>query len=464
MGYAILRTQKLKTTHAIRRSLLHAFREQDTPNADANLAGENDHYGAKSSSEALQNLNARLPEKVRKNGVLAIEYLITASPESMHSKSKKEQNAYFDDAFEWLKKRHGDKNVIYSGIHRDEKTPHMYAYVVPLDPRGKLNCRHFLGGSKSLTDMQTEFADSVGKPHNLERGIKGSKAKHVQIKDYYDRVNAPIERIPEVKTEPVKLLPDRKKPSVLSGKEEKGRYESYLIEQKIAHELTERRQKEINDRNEMALELAVTNQQKAVELKALQKENAHLKQTNGYYRDRSELVDQMTQKDLSVLARRKEQKEAKVRLDREAAAKKATEKAQKRLLAKEVERRISTYPSLIKNSAGAVYNFAVRATEALKKVKDNWTKVDWRNVEKTTIITSYCEDGQSEKSIENAIMKHSPLRINPDDTGDVRGDIAHVAKLNEPSMEQSISDWHQKMKAKKAKAAVKAEVKGIEIE
>ena len=34
MGYAILRTQKLKSPVAVRRSMKHAFREQDTPNAD----------------------------------------------------------------------------------------------------------------------------------------------------------------------------------------------------------------------------------------------------------------------------------------------------------------------------------------------------------------------------------------------------------------------------------------------
>ncbi|WP_252513350.1 plasmid recombination protein [Acinetobacter nosocomialis] len=31
-------------------------------------------------------------------------------------------------------------------MHRDETTPHLVAYVVPIDSKGNLNCREFLAG------------------------------------------------------------------------------------------------------------------------------------------------------------------------------------------------------------------------------------------------------------------------------------------------------------------------------
>ncbi|EHH1079117.1 hypothetical protein J7I01_004843 [Vibrio parahaemolyticus] len=191
MKFAILRTQKLKDKNSIRRSLKHAFREQETPNADVSLMLENTHLGAKSAQEAMDGINHRLPDKVRKNGVLAVEYLMTASPEVMQGKSRTEQDQYFTDCLEWLNKRHGAENVVYAGIHRDETTPHMYAYVVPIDDKGKLNCRAFLGGAKALNQMQTDFAKNVGYPHGLERGIEGSKAKHTRIKDFYRNLEQP---------------------------------------------------------------------------------------------------------------------------------------------------------------------------------------------------------------------------------------------------------------------------------
>ena len=191
MNFVILRTQKLKSKGAICRSTKHAFREQDTPNADPKLTPENTHIGAQSSDEAMAAVNARLPDKIRKNGVMAIEYLITASPEAMTAKSRKDQDNYFHDSLAWLKAKHGAENVVYVGIHRDEKTPHMYAYVVPIDPKGKLNARHFLGGAKALNAMQTDFAQQVGVKHDFQRGIEGSKATHQRVQSFYGQINQP---------------------------------------------------------------------------------------------------------------------------------------------------------------------------------------------------------------------------------------------------------------------------------
>ena len=104
----------------------HSFRAQDTPNAAAELSHHNKHFGAHSVAEGMAAFRARLP---RASGRMlsGYQYLMTASPEAMASKSREEQDAYFRDALDWLKSRHGAENVVYAGIHRDETTPHMYA-------------------------------------------------------------------------------------------------------------------------------------------------------------------------------------------------------------------------------------------------------------------------------------------------------------------------------------------------
>jgi hypothetical protein len=187
MNYAILRTQKLKASAAVWRSLKHAFREQPTPNADPDRAANNQHLGASSAAEAMEKVRQKLPDKRRKDAVLCIEYLITASPEAM---ANIDRGKYFNDALTWLKQRHGAANVVYSGLHYDETTPHMYAYVVPLDAEtGRLNARKWLGGSRALSEMQTEFAQMVGASHGLERGIKGSRATHQRVQRHYGLVN-----------------------------------------------------------------------------------------------------------------------------------------------------------------------------------------------------------------------------------------------------------------------------------
>lgn len=186
-NYCILRTRKLKTPGNVGASIRHAFRTRETPNADQERTPQNMHKGAQTCEQAMGQFKKLLPEKVRSNGVRCIEYLVTASPEALEKMTKKQQLAYFSEALGWLQEKHG-KNLFYAGIHTDEKTIHMYAYAVPIDERGKLNCRAFLGGRDKLRAMQDSFAESVGKKFGLMRGIRGSRARHQTVKSYYGKL------------------------------------------------------------------------------------------------------------------------------------------------------------------------------------------------------------------------------------------------------------------------------------
>ena len=188
MTYAILRTKKLKSFGAVARSARHTFREQPTPNADPELTRFNKGTGAKSTSKLVEALKKGLPDKLRAQSVLCIEYMITASPEAFqrHGGTLNDMgNGYFNDALKWLRERHGQKNVITTAVHLDERTPHLVAYVIPRTKDGRLSCRDFLGGPAMMKAMQTNFYETCGKPHGLERGIEGSKAEHQKLKQFY---------------------------------------------------------------------------------------------------------------------------------------------------------------------------------------------------------------------------------------------------------------------------------------
>ena len=133
-GYSA-RTQKLKSKGAICRSTKHAFREQDTPNADPKLTPENTHIGARSSDEAMAAVNARLPDKIRKNGVMAIEYLITASPEAMTAKSRKDEDNHFHDSLASLKQNTGLKRGVCGDSSGLKNTAHVRLCSSPLTQR-----------------------------------------------------------------------------------------------------------------------------------------------------------------------------------------------------------------------------------------------------------------------------------------------------------------------------------------
>ncbi|OOF47021.1 hypothetical protein BKK51_00935 [Rodentibacter trehalosifermentans] len=184
MSFAILRTTKLKDWGNISASLQHTFRERLTPNADEIRTELNAHIGGNNSEQVLQKIKDGLPDKYRADCVKCVEYLITASPEWFSQANEQERLQYFHTAQEWLKERHGADNVKYVGIHLDETTPHLVAYIVPIDERGKLNCKAFLGGREKLSQMQSDFAERVQK-FGLKRGVEGSKAKHQRVKRFY---------------------------------------------------------------------------------------------------------------------------------------------------------------------------------------------------------------------------------------------------------------------------------------
>ena len=196
MAFAILRAEKLKTMGNIGGSLAHNYRSIETPNADPSKTPGNFH--SLPNAEDVKNaISERLPDKRRSDAVLCVEYMITASPE-WQGWNDDRQNEYFKQAVEWLEQRHGKQNVVATSIHRDETTPHLVAYVVPLDQEtGKLNAKKFLGGKAKLAEMQSSFSNHV-KNLGLKRGIEGSKAKHTRIKDYYAKVNEPTPQIRQV--------------------------------------------------------------------------------------------------------------------------------------------------------------------------------------------------------------------------------------------------------------------------
>jgi Plasmid recombination enzyme len=188
--FAILRTAKLKTIGNVAGSLAHTFRTRETANADPHLSHENEH-SHENADEIVQALKARLPEKRRKDAVLGLEFFVGASPQWFEDKGRDQQDRYFRDAVTWLEKRHGKENVLGWSIHRDESTPHLVAYVIPLDEKGKLNAKKWTGGAATLSRMQTDFARQVGERHRLVRGIEGSKAHHQTIKSFYAQINEP---------------------------------------------------------------------------------------------------------------------------------------------------------------------------------------------------------------------------------------------------------------------------------
>jgi hypothetical protein len=185
--YAIMRCKKLASMGCAASALQHCHRERDTPNADPAQTPSNEHRGAKSTDQAMGQLRELLPEKRRKDAVVAVEYMFSASPEWWKKATPDQQRAFFDKAQKWLGDKYGPDRIITATVHRDETSPHLSAFVVPLTKDGRLSAKEFIGNAGKLRADQSSFAESV-KELGLERGIEGSRANHQRVKSFYSAI------------------------------------------------------------------------------------------------------------------------------------------------------------------------------------------------------------------------------------------------------------------------------------
>ncbi|GAB1545325.1 hypothetical protein NUACC21_80010 [Scytonema sp. NUACC21] len=196
MAYTVCRIQKIKDWGTLAGSELHTTRERNTPNA--NPAVHNIRLiGQESDPDLVTMFKTYIGDrKIRSNAVLGVEFVLSASAEYFRpddpsiagTYNQKRLDDFAQATTKWLKQSWGDR-VVRCELHLDEATPHIHAYLVPLDERGKLNCRALFGGTrKRLSELQDSFAAAVAHL-GIERGIKGSTAKHTKVKEYYASVN-----------------------------------------------------------------------------------------------------------------------------------------------------------------------------------------------------------------------------------------------------------------------------------
>ena len=223
MAFAILRVAKIKTAGGAGALSAHIERTMDVPNADEELRHYNKrHFG---SGDLWHDIKQKLSDneitEVRKNGVYALEFLMTASPEHFSFHKVKNEDGSIElkgivknwhefqkKSATWLAKEFGKENIVNFTTHFDEQSPHIHAVVMPItqgkNGKKKLSAKSFIDGRKKLRALQDSFAD-IHKENGLKRGLEGSKAKHTEVKDFY----ASIKSNPALENETLRLINQR---------------------------------------------------------------------------------------------------------------------------------------------------------------------------------------------------------------------------------------------------------------
>jgi cell division protein FtsB len=189
-SYAIFRVgRKYKSIPLVKGFIKHMTREAETPNSDPERLKNNEQiYGVanlyEDTKEYLEDC------KMHKNSVVGREILLTSSPQFFKGMLTKDFNTWIDINLQWLKDTFKD-NFRAAYLHLDETSPHIHALVIPKlmnEKIGKFTLQNYkyFNGYEMLRNLQDDYAESMQKKFpELNRGIKGSKRKHIEIKKFY---------------------------------------------------------------------------------------------------------------------------------------------------------------------------------------------------------------------------------------------------------------------------------------
>ena len=212
MSYAVLHIMKASgLCNAIAR---HIERTTQPDNAHPELSHLNrDDFikypdGVVGLGGAIQHRldNAGLTRKIGKNQVLALHVLMTSDGDALRRLADEGRlEEWAQSSVGWAKQTFGEGNVVAAHLHMDEQTPHLHVTVVPIvtaerkkkasEAKAKKRYRTKSKGGprlsandimtrENLISFQDTYAEAMER-FGLERGIRGSEARHVDQHEYY---------------------------------------------------------------------------------------------------------------------------------------------------------------------------------------------------------------------------------------------------------------------------------------
>lgn len=184
VGYAVVHMMKIKSG-AVGGIQSHNNREHEPKtNPDVDMSRSEDNYDLipcdnykRSIKEKLSNL-VESSRAVRKDAVVACNFIVTSDNETMDALGADRQREFFQDSVKWFSDRYGADRVLNATVHMDETTPHLHIGVMPITQDGRLSAKAIFTKTE-MKAIQTEFARDVGEKYGLERGVEGSERTHL---------------------------------------------------------------------------------------------------------------------------------------------------------------------------------------------------------------------------------------------------------------------------------------------
>ncbi|MBS1951239.1 MAG: plasmid recombination protein [Bacteroidetes bacterium] len=265
MAYGVFRVRNL-TASEVAGCQQHNLRQYEKGNIPENVKPEmmvwNTDWIVGEKATYKEAIDERLKGlKVRSNSVVAIEFVMGASPEFF--KGNYDARGYLSNCRGFIADIVGWENVIAFSEHFDEKTPHVHMLVTPIVEKEvkwknryretvtvkrerRLCARDITGGPSKLRKFQDDFYQFI-KPYGVKAGVpfyRGTFAEE-QLKVYSKRTDHRVDLMNQLALQAQKELDAAKKKEL---------NEKIVKEQKVQLEETKRMQelqKKIDYRKKM---------------------------------------------------------------------------------------------------------------------------------------------------------------------------------------------------------------------
>ena len=212
MSYAVLHI--IKANSSLNSIAKHIERTAHPENADParthlnryNLVGYPDGITGLAAAVEHRIANAGITRKISDRQVRCLNLVMTSDNEGMQKIiDSGKLDEWIDDNIKWARDTFGSDNVVGAALHMDERTPHLHIAVVPIvttERKKKAReatakkryrtksanrprlCADDIMERGKMSRYQDIYAEAMAK-YGLERGIRGSEARHIEQHEYY---------------------------------------------------------------------------------------------------------------------------------------------------------------------------------------------------------------------------------------------------------------------------------------
>ena len=209
MSYGIIRVAKFNSS-AVRGIQIHDEREKDKShsNPDIDFSKTEENYSLKERPNKTYNQvikeridNLDLKKAVRKDAVVMCSFVVTSDKDFFNNISLEQEIAYFQKAYNFVKDKYGEQNIISAEVHKDETTPHLRINFIPVTQDNRLSAKS-LFDKKSLKQLQDDFYSQVSREFGLDRGGVEEHQKNIDKVTYKkEKVKNELHEIEQIEKE-----------------------------------------------------------------------------------------------------------------------------------------------------------------------------------------------------------------------------------------------------------------------